>query len=71
MLSFSSAIAGSILLSLHKYMNWFWVIFVLPFVYFSGFFIGQIAADVVNVNDSFALCNTLRKIIWGVLFFGW
>jgi hypothetical protein len=33
-------------------------------------FIGQIAADVVNVNDSFALCNTLREIIWGALFFG-
>jgi hypothetical protein len=44
---------------------------VLPFVYFSGLFIGQIAADVVNVNDSFALCNTLREIIWGALFFGW
>jgi hypothetical protein len=38
--------------------------------YFSGLFIGQIAADVDNVNDCFTLCNTLRKIIWGVLFFG-
>jgi hypothetical protein len=38
--------------------------------YFSGLFIGQIAADVVNVNDCFTICNTFRKIIWGVLFFG-